>query len=367
MHFFEKNKLKMTGLYIVYNAGSMYEDDTQRGIMHLMEHLMCKRLDDMQDEFTRRNIVFNAYTSEEQVVVYLTGLESQLNSNLKRTIVERFNNGSFVTEDDFLKEKDVIEQEYTSSFLDAENTCVINCIRQKYNNFLPIGDLKHILSITFNDVEMVFKKFFKTPSHIVEVGKEKTDFSFVIYNNVPLTKKKLKYGNYENQLEPLPKTEDDAVIVAIPKSPINKKDYPLMSVLNDILCDGLNSILYQELREKRGLVYAITDDRLKCVNDSIFLYSMITTKENAKDVVLIVRDVLTNLDKYITENRFSDVIDCSIIQLEIDNIFAYKNPKYLSKNLPSGYLTKNKFEKLTLTDIIEIGKKYLSNIDIVVY
>ena len=62
MHYFEKNNLKMNGFYIVYNAGSIYEENGKAGTMHLMEHLICKQLDDMQNEFTKRCINFNAYT-----------------------------------------------------------------------------------------------------------------------------------------------------------------------------------------------------------------------------------------------------------------------------------------------------------------
>ena len=93
MHFFEKNTLKMSGLYIVYNAGSIYEKLGQTGTMHLMEHLICKSFDDMQDELTSRNVEYNAYTCEEIVVVHFTGLNTQLNSDLKTRLVKRLTNG----------------------------------------------------------------------------------------------------------------------------------------------------------------------------------------------------------------------------------------------------------------------------------
>ncbi len=365
MHYFEKNNLKMNGLYIVYNAGSMYEDNSKSGTMHLMEHLICKQLDDMQDEFTQRCVEFNAYTDEEHVVVLLRGINTQLNSDLKVRVVKRLTNGVFANEDDFNKEKQIVLQEYYNYFNDITFGYMANYLRKKFNNFSVIGYAEDINNYTYNDAIKVFNNYFKQPSYIIEVGKEKTDFSFVEYNNIPLCGKRVKYGNYENSEEVVPESETNSVVLATPKTPISKKDYPIFWILNTILCDGLNSPLYQELREKRGLIYGIMPSNLTCVNDTIFMYSAMTTKENAAEVARIIREILSNLDKYVDENRFYDVINSCLIQTEIDNIFRYKKPKSLSKNLPSTFKNKKQFENVTLQDVINVGKKYFNNIEIV--
>ena len=365
MHYFEKNNLKMNGLYIVYNAGSMYEEEGKSGTMHLMEHLICKSFDDMQDEFTKRCIEFNAYTDEEVVVVHLRGINTQLDSDLKVRVVSRLTNGKFANEDDFNKEKQIVLQEYYNYFNDITFGCVANYLRKKFNNFSVIGCAEDINNYTYTDAVDIFNKYFKTPSCVIEVGKEKSDFSFVEYNNISLCKKRIKYGNYYNSEEIVPESETNSVVLATPKTPISKKDYPIFWILNTILCDGLNSPLYQELREKRGLIYGIMPSNLTCVNDTIFMYSAMTTKENASEVAEIIRDILTNLDDYVTEDRFNDVINSCLIQIDINDIFRYKKPKSLTKNLPSTFKNKKQFENVTIQDVINVGKKYFNNIEIV--
>ena len=364
MYFFEKNNLKMSGLYLVYNAGSVYESDGQSGTMHLMEHLMCKSFDDMQDELTKRNVDWNAYTSEEIVVVHFTGLYTELNSDLKTRLVKRLTNGEFTNEDEFNKEKGIVLQEYYNYFNDIAYGSVTNYLRKKYNTYSVIGNAEDINNFTYTDALNVFNKFFKCPTNIIEVGRESTDFSFVEYNNIEYSNKTFKFGNYNLPNEIVPESETNSVVISTTKKCISKKDYPYIKVLNKILVSGLNSPLYQELREKRGLIYAVMPYCMSCVNESIWSYMAMTTKDNADEVAKIMQDVLNNLSEYITESRFTDVINNSIIQMEINNIFRYEHPKALSTGLPSAFKTKKQYEKLTLDKLIAVGKKYFSNVDI---
>ena len=364
MYFFEKNNLKMSGLYLVYNAGSVYESDGQSGTMHLMEHLMCKSFDDMQDELTKRNVDWNAYTSEEIVVIHFTGLYSELNSDLKTRLVKRLTNGNFTNESEFNKEKGIVLQEYYNYFNDIAFGSITNNLRKKFNTYSVIGNADDINNFTYTDALNIFEKFFKCPTNIIEVGRESTDFSFVEYNAIEYSKKTIKYGNYNLPDEVVPESETNSVVISTAKKSISKKDYPYIKVLNRILVDGLNSPLYQELREKRGLIYSVMPYCMSCVNETIWAYMAMTTKDNADEVAKIMQDVLNNLDKYITDSRFADVINSSIIQMEINNIFRYEHPKALKTGLPSAFKTKKQYEKLTLDKLIAVGKKYFSNIDI---
>lgn len=364
MHFFEKNSLKMNGLYIVYNAGSTYENAGQTGTMHLMEHLLCKRFDDMQDELTKRNVNFNAYTCEEIVVVHFTGLDTQLNSDLKTRLVQRLTNGSFVNETDFNNEKEIVLQEYYNCFDDIAFGNVTNNLRKKFNTNTAIGSAEDITNFSYNDALAIFDVYFKKPSSIIEVGRDKTDFSFVEYNDVELCKKHLKYGNYNNAMENVPESDTNSVIVALSKKPISKKDYPYIDVLSSILSNGLNSPLYQELREKRGLIYAVYPICVNYITEGLFMYAAMTTKENGQAVADIMKDILSNLDTYVTAERFNDVINNYIIQLDINKVFQYEHPNSLKKNRLTSFTTKKQLESLTVEKLLEVGKKYFSNLDI---
>lgn len=364
MYFFEKNNLKMSGLYIVYNAGSIYEDSDKNGTMHLMEHLICKSFDDMQDELTKRNVTYNAYTSDEIVLVHFTGLHTELNSELKTRLVKRLTNGTFANEDDFNKEKDIVLQEYYDYFNDIMCAKVTNKLRRAYNSYSIIGNADDIKNFTYESALDIFDRYFKKPSNIIEVGRESTDFSFVEYNDIDYSTKCFKYGKYDNADEVVPESETGSIVMSLITKPIAKKDFPYVSILINILSDGLNSPLYQELREKRGLIYAVMPYCVKAVKQGLVMYVAMTSKDNAVEVADIMEDVLNNMDKFITKERFDDVISHALIQMDINKIFQYKEPKSLNHGLiPTTFKSKKQLKSITLEKILEIGKKYFSKLD----
>ena len=59
MYIYEKRSFKKTGLYIVFDAGSTYEAEYQKGCHHLMEHLICQTFKDQYDTLQKYNIDFN--------------------------------------------------------------------------------------------------------------------------------------------------------------------------------------------------------------------------------------------------------------------------------------------------------------------
>ena len=73
----------MCALSLVYNAGAMYEEEGKYGTMHLMEHLICKRIDDLQDKYTNLNIEWNAMTDTQRVVIFINGINTALTEDIK--------------------------------------------------------------------------------------------------------------------------------------------------------------------------------------------------------------------------------------------------------------------------------------------
>ena len=369
MHYFEKSNNKMTSLYVVYNAGSMYEADNQYGTMHLMEHLICKRFDSLQDKYTNLNIYFNAYTSTQQVIVTINGIDTALTQDIKTEFVKLLTDGTFTDAADFNKEKSIVMQEYYNCFNDISYGNSINYIRQKFNNYSGIGKKDDIINFSYDDALLIFNKFFISPSYIVEVSKSKSDFSFVSYNNIPLIATKIDFFDSDDKtlFEDVPSSDINSQIIFSPKCSISKKDFPLFNILIDILSLGLNSILYQELREKRGLIYGISPIISPCVNDSIFIYSIMTTPDNVTEVTYLLSDIFTNIEKYITESRFNDILSYLSIQMDINKLYKFSHPKHLDINLPSQINTKQKLKSIKLKDIINVAKKYFSDINISVF
>jgi hypothetical protein len=70
-----KSQTNLSGLYVVYEGSTNLEKKGNYGISHLMEHLMCKTFFHMIQDFDRDGIQWNAYTSSNEIVFYMTGLD----------------------------------------------------------------------------------------------------------------------------------------------------------------------------------------------------------------------------------------------------------------------------------------------------
>ncbi len=360
MHIFKKNKVKMSSLYLVFNAGSMYEENGKLGTFHLMEHLVCKTFDDLLDEFTKRGITYNAYTSSEVVVFWFSGLSKQLTKEMKEDLVKRVtSNIGVVTEESFMKEKMVVLQEYEDTFTDPIGGHFLNIIRSRFNSYLPIGKRSDIESFSFEDMKEAFNNNFIKPSMIIEIGGEKSDLSFIEFDKKPRTKRKLKYRNYQAEVTTVPTVEGVNFVYFLPRTSVSKKDVSNLNIANLMLAYGLNSPLYQELREKRGLIYGVYSTFEPCVNDSIFYTCFQTMTENVKEAQKVYGEIINNIETVLTKERFNDIVEMLRNKFEEENIFTHKYAEKLIKGLASTQLNSKTLENIKFEDVIETSKKYL--------
>ena len=63
-----KSETELSGFYVVYEGSTNLEKKGWFGISHLMEHLMCKNFDHLQEDFAKDGIDWNAYTSSNEIV-----------------------------------------------------------------------------------------------------------------------------------------------------------------------------------------------------------------------------------------------------------------------------------------------------------
>ena len=72
---FAPSQTQLSGFYVVYKGSTNFENEGTRGMSHLMEHLMCKAFDHLQDELAINCVDWNAYTSPGTIVFFVNGLK----------------------------------------------------------------------------------------------------------------------------------------------------------------------------------------------------------------------------------------------------------------------------------------------------
>lgn len=347
-----KSQTDLSGFYVVYEGSTNLEKPGIYGISHLMEHLMCKNFDHLQEDFDRDGIDWNAYTSSNEIVFYIQGLDDKVNKwkGEFMDLLGQFN----VTKEQFENERNIVLEEYMDSFNDQTQSHMLNLSRKLFNDYDPIGLRSDLEKMKFMDCLNYFDTQYANPSKIINVSKNKT------YKNTSIDfakrdlKKKTEFGKHKVDLE-LNNDFKDKTSLAI-LSPIIEKDFPYIHYINAMLSLGLKSPLYQEVREKRGLVYYISCYQSRINNQGINTISTQTSNKNANQVIESVKEVISKPDKYLTKERFDLVKDYYKVRMEKDEILRYKNVNQWIN--PEGWSVYDILDKVKLKDIKDIYEEY---------
>jgi predicted Zn-dependent peptidase len=349
-----KSETDLSGFYVVYEGSTNLEKKGWYGISHLMEHLVCKNFDHLQEDFDRDGIDWNAYTSSNEIVFYLTGLDEKVNK-WKGEFMDLLN-GFNVTKEDFENERNIVLEEYMDSFNEQTASHQLNLSRKIFGDFEPIGLKEDLENLKFMDCLNFWELQYSKPTKIINVSKNKNYKN----NEIDFAKrdiiKSTSFGNHNVSLELNNDFKDKTSLVML--SPIIDEDFTYVHFINAMLSLGLKSPLYQEVREKRGLVYYIHCYQSRMNKQGISTIATQTSNKNFNAVVDSVKGVITNPDKYLTKDRFKLVKDYYNVRMQKDEILRYKNVNQFIN--PDGWSIYDIIEDVKLSKIKEVYEKYFN-------
>ena len=347
-----KSETELSGFYVVYEGSTNLEKKGWYGISHLMEHLMCKNFDHLQEDFDKDGIDWNAYTSSNEIVFYLTGLDEKVNKwkGEFMDLLGEFN----VTKEQFENERNIVLEEYMDCFNDQTQTHMLNLSRKLFGDYDPIGLKEDLEKLKYMDCLNFFELQYAKPTKIINVSKNKPYKN----NTIDFAKrditKTIEFGENDVDLELSNEFKDKTSIAIL--SPIIEEDFAYVHFINAMLSLGLKSPLYQEIREKKGLVYYVHCYQSRVNNQGINTISTQTSNKNYNGVVDAVKEVITNPDKYLTKERFDLVKDYYKVRMAKDEILRYKNVnQYIN---PEGWSVYDILDKVNMKKIKEVYKKY---------
>jgi len=291
-------------LGISYKLGSDFETTGKFGTHHLMEHLNCKPVDSLRSALKRLGINHNAFTDTDRLCFYFEGLDENLALYAKE-LFEKITAGTYAwSEEDFNNEKKTVIQEYEDVFNDQINGTLTNLIRKHYNYFGPIGLKSDIENFSYND-SLEFRKNFINPDLLCQVGTK----NILVEYNLPYVAKANEipsFGEYDLPQEIIPK-EGKTAVGLLGKTVISDAERNRIRIVLSCLNSGLESPLYQEIREKRGLSYFSYGFMEKLYNYNVLVFLSSTSNENAKELNKVYKEFFSgDLSRHISKDRFED-------------------------------------------------------------
>jgi predicted Zn-dependent peptidase len=352
-----KSENDLSGFYVIYRGSCLNERPGIYGLSHLMEHLVCKSFDYMQNDLEQDGISWNAYTANNMIVFYFNGLDDKL-EKYKKPILEGLLKFE-VTEKEFENERKIVLEEYLDSFNGQPESHSLNLMRKLFKYYNPIGLREDLTEITLSDCHDFFKLQYSKPHQIVNVSKYSEFKTDIIFSKKEFDGFDFSYKTGFEKF-PIEKLNDfDGKVSIINLSPVVSEDFAYVDFITRMLGAGLNSPLYQEVREKNGLVYYINCyQEPMSFNNSLINISTVTSEENVDLVQDIIHGILKNKDKFLEAKRFE------IIK---ESLKVSKRKREINKHnidydmlMPKEWQVFNIIDTITLEEIHRVCDKYFN-------
>jgi len=347
-----KSQTDLSGFYVVYEGSTNLEKPGWYGIAHLMEHLMTKSFDHLQEDFDKDGIDWNAYTSANEIVFYMTGLEEKVNKWKGEFIklLGQFN----VTKEEFENERKIVLEEYMDAFNSQTEVHMLNLSRKLFNDYDPIGLREDLENLKFMDCLNFFELQYANPSKIINVSKGKPYKNNEIDFADRTIVKNLSFGEHKGPFELGNEFKDKTSLVML--SPVIDEDFAYVHFINAMLSLGLKSPLYQEIREKRGLVYYVHCHQSRINQQGLNMIATQTSNKNFNACIEAIREVLDNPKKHFTKERFDIVKDYYKVRMQKDEILRYKNVnQYIN---PEGWSVYDIIDTVDFKKVKKVYEKY---------
>lgn len=268
--------VRSTSLILYYDVGSRYEDSAEAGISHYLEHMLFKGTSNRPDaksvsvEIEGVGGILNASTSKEATNYWVKCPSTHF--NLAYDILADMALNSLIDTTELDKERSVIIEEIRGSE-DTPDEFVHEIIdevvwgthsvgRPIAGSEETVGDISRDRMIDFwhrnysPDRMVVAAAGDLEHDHLVEVteqhfGHLSANGSADIYDRAEVTQ-----NEPQTRIERRD-TEQAHLCIALPALPYTSERRYVQGTIESVLSSGMSSRLFQEIREKRGLVYSV--------------------------------------------------------------------------------------------------------------
>lgn len=311
------DEVDTVSLGIWVDIGAMYEPAEINGISHLLEHMAFKGTTSrtacqIAEEIENVGGYINACTSRETTSYYIKVLKED--TALAVDILADILRNSIFDPEEFEREKTVVLQEINQS-LDTPDDIVFEhfqtCAFPNQPAGRPVlGSVETVMGISRETLDSYMKTNY-TPNRMVISASGKIDHDEFVrliekYFGSMSAKDGLtapdvvyKGGEYRENKS----LEQVNLVLGFPGVSVFDDDYYTAHVLSTILGGGMSSRLFQEIREKRGLVYSVFSFNAAAIKGGLFGIYAGTGEAEAAELLPAVCDEILKIRQSVTKEE----------------------------------------------------------------
>ena len=291
-------------LGIWVGVGTRHENLAQNGVAHMVEHMLFKGTKtrnalQIAEELENVGGSMNAYTSREVTSYHVHLLAEDVKLGLD-VMADMYLN-STLPQDEIEREREVILQEIGMTN-DTPDDLVFDIFSEtaypKQALGAPIlGRAHNIENMSQKDLQGYIDQFYRPANTVISAAGAVDHDQFVtqvedLFAGQPASKacsfQDAAYQGGETRL--VKDLEQSHFILGFKGIPRLDDDYYTAQVLSTILGSGMSSRLFQEVREKRGLVYSIFSYHSGYQDDGQFGIYAGTGPEKLDEIIPVICD-----------------------------------------------------------------------------
>jgi zinc protease len=260
---------KVASFYIAQRVGSVQENDDQRGLAHLLEHMAFNGTDHFKDNALQeylqsigveygRNL--NAYTSTDQTVYYITDVPTARISALDSCmlILKDWSNGITLSEEAINAERDIVHNEYrmrivgTQKILESKLPALYP--GSKYGERFPIGLMEVIDKCNPETLRAYYRKWYRPDNQgIIIVGDIDVDRTEAKVKELFAG---IKVPANAAKVEPVPVPDNNEGIYLIGTDKEQQVPLFLIAMKHDVFPDSLKNTMAYMIKDYMNDVFS---------------------------------------------------------------------------------------------------------------
>ncbi len=351
---------------LMVKTGSRNENEKNNGVSHFLEHMAFKGTQkrtalEINAEIESLGGEINAYTSKETTSYYIKLLkeDTEVAIDLIADIIQN----STLPAEELEKERGAILQEI-AMYLDDSYDVNSNNFHATGFSKTPLemnilGPKENIINMSRNQLidyldsqyhpdNMVFG-FCGNVSHekIVEICQQK--FNKITGANITKKAKPAYYtgGTVIKHKKDLEQTQFLLGFKGFSRDPKEEEDYYAAQILSDILGGGMSSRLFEQVREKYGLVYTISASNDSYADVGMFCIHAGVDGKNVNKLCQVIREEIHKIAKGVTKQE----LEKTVRQYKAGLLMSMESTKYRASKVASNFLIYNRY--ITAQEIID--------------
>jgi predicted Zn-dependent peptidase len=291
------------------DVGSASERGEQRGISHLVEHMLFKGTGrrsarEIAETMDRVGGNLNAFTDKESTCYYARVIDRHVPLAID-VLTDMFLHSRFDPED-LRREQGVVLEEikmYDDSPDEVIHDMFVRLMWSGSNLGDPvIGFPNTISSLTVDDLRTHMREHYGPPTVVVTVAGNVEHAPIVAdferaFEDFAGGRRRIESEHARLSPGSLVATKDVEqvyLIVGTRGLPAAHDDRYALSVIDTALGGGMSSRLFQEIREERGLAYSVSSFQVTYRDAGLFAVSAGTSVEHAQEAIELIREAFAD-------------------------------------------------------------------------